>query len=438
MKISVIGTGYVGLVTGTCLAETGNYVNCIDIDECKVNKLNNGEITIYEPGLEKIFKRNVSNGNLKFKLDLSEIDDSEIIFLALPTPPDKDGFADLKYVLEVASELGKLIKSYKIIVNKSTVPLNTTELVKKEIKKNFNGEFDVVSNPEFLREGVAVNDFMKPDRIVIGTKSKKAIEKMKILYKPYVKQNNPLVIMDEKSAELTKYAANSFLATKISFMNEISNVCEIFGADIDLVRKGIGSDHRIGKSFLYAGIGYGGSCFPKDVKALIQSSNQEKYEMKILKSVEEVNHTQKSKIFQKVKQYFNNDIHSKKFAVWGLSFKPDTDDMREAPSIIIINELLSNNCEINCYDPEATKNASLILKDSVSFFNNKYDCLKDVDALLICTEWSEFKAPDFDRIKSLMKNQLIFDGRNIFELDIMEKENFNYISIGRKKIWKKS
>ena len=431
MKITVVGTGYVGLVTGTCLAETGNHVCCVDIDERKVNKLKNGQITIYEPGLEKLFDRNLKEERLSFTTDLKEgIEEAEIIFLALPTPPGEDGSADLKYVLGVAENIGKLLTDYKIIVDKSTVPVGTAEKVHKAIAKNYSGEFDVVSNPEFLREGVAVEDFMKPDRIVIGTTSERAKKLLNELYGPYVRQGNPIIFMDERSAELTKYAANAFLATKISFMNEIAQLCERLDADVDMVRKGIGSDDRIGKRFLFPGIGYGGSCFPKDVKALIHSAKEVNYEFTILDSVTDVNERQKSHLVTKIKRYFNN-LNGKHFAIWGLAFKPNTDDIREAPALEIIQALLNEGATVSAFDPEAMNNVKNIFGNKINFTETQYECLENADALIIATEWNEFRTPDFDRILELLKDPVIFDGRNVFDVSIMEKKGFHYESIGR-------
>lgn len=431
MKITVVGTGYVGLVTGTCLAETGNHVCCVDIDERKVNKLKNGQITIYEPGLEKLFDRNLKEERLSFTTNLKEgIEEAEIIFLALPTPPGEDGSADLKYVLGVAENIGKLLTDYKIIVDKSTVPVGTAEKVHKAIAKNYSGEFDVVSNPEFLREGVAVEDFMKPDRIVIGTTSERAKKLLNELYGPYVRQGNPIIFMDERSAELTKYAANAFLATKISFMNEIAQLCERLDADVDMVRKGIGSDDRIGKRFLFPGIGYGGSCFPKDVKALIHSAKEVNYEFTILDSVTEVNERQKSHLVTKIKRYFNN-LKGKHFAIWGLAFKPNTDDIREAPALEIIQALLAEGATVSAFDPEAMNNVKNIFGNKINFTETQYECLENADALIIATEWNEFRTPDFDRILELLKDPVIFDGRNVFDVSIMEKKGFHYESIGR-------
>jgi UDPglucose 6-dehydrogenase len=435
MKITVVGTGYVGLVTGTCLAETGNHVCCVDIDERKVNKLRNGQITIYEPGLEKLFERNLKEERLSFTTDLKEgLEDSEIVFLALPTPPGEDGSADLKYVLGVADHIGKLLKDYKIIIDKSTVPVGTAEKVHAAIAKNYNGEFDVVSNPEFLREGVAVEDFMKPDRIVIGTTSERAKVLLTELYGPYVRQGNPIIFMDERSAELTKYAANAFLATKISFMNEIAQMCERLGADVDMVRKGIGSDERIGKRFLFPGIGYGGSCFPKDVKALVYSAKEVAYDFAILDAVTEVNERQKIHLVSKIRRYFNNDLAGKKFAVWGLAFKPNTDDIREAPALEIISALLESGASVCAFDPEAVNNVKQIFGDRINFAETQYDCIENADALIIATEWNEFRTPDFDKILSLLKDPVIFDGRNVFDVQVMEKKGFHYESIGRSSV----
>ncbi|HJW17789.1 MAG TPA: UDP-glucose/GDP-mannose dehydrogenase family protein, partial [Flavisolibacter sp.] len=434
-KITVVGTGYVGLVTGTCLAETGNHVCCVDIDERKVNKLRNGQITIYEPGLEKLFERNLKEERLSFTTDLKEgLEDSEIVFLALPTPPGEDGSADLKYVLGVADHIGKLLTDYKIIIDKSTVPVGTAEKVHAAIAKNYNGEFDVVSNPEFLREGVAVEDFMKPDRIVIGTTSERAKVLLTELYGPYVRQGNPIIFMDERSAELTKYAANAFLATKISFMNEIAQMCERLGADVDMVRKGIGSDERIGKRFLFPGIGYGGSCFPKDVKALVYSAKEVAYDFAILDAVTEVNERQKVHLVSKIRRYFNNDLAGKKFAVWGLAFKPNTDDIREAPALEIISALLESGASVCAFDPEAVENVKQIFGDRINFAETQYDCIENADALIVATEWNEFRTPDFDKILSLLKDPVIFDGRNVFDVQVMEKKGFHYESIGRSSV----
>lgn len=432
MKIAVVGTGYVGLVTGTCFAETGNKVTCVDIDAKKVQKLSDGIITIYEPGLEKLFQRNLKEDRLHFTTDLAEgIKDAEIVFLALPTPPDEDGSADLKYVLGVAGEIGKLLKDYKVVVNKSTVPVGTAKKVHDAIAKNYAGEFDVVSNPEFLREGVAVEDFMKPDRVVVGTKSERAKKTMSDLYAPFVRQGNPVIFMDEESAELTKYAANSFLATKISFMNEIARLCERIGADVDAVRRGIGSDDRIGKRFLFPGIGYGGSCFPKDVQALVRSSHEVDYNFKILNAVMDVNEEQKLHLMPKIKKYFDNDIVGKKFALWGLAFKPNTDDIREAPALYIIKALVGEGASICAYDPEAMNNVKEIMDGVIGYAENQYDCLEDADALIIATEWNEFRTPDFEAMTKKLKNKVIFDGRNLFDLTAMKELGYHYESIGR-------
>ncbi|MGK7396017.1 MAG: UDP-glucose dehydrogenase family protein [Candidatus Cyclobacteriaceae bacterium M3_2C_046] len=435
MKIAVVGTGYVGLVTGTCLAETGNNVTCIDIDVNKINKLINGQITIYEPGLDVLFERNLKHGRLDFTTNLKEgIKDAKVIFLALPTPPGEDGSADLKYVLQVAKDLGPLLKEYTVVIDKSTVPVGTAEKVRTAIAENCTAEFDVVSNPEFLREGVAVEDFMKPDRVVIGTSSEKAKEIMETLYSPLVRQGNPILFMDERSAELTKYAANSFLATKITFMNEIANLCEKLDADVDAVRIGIGTDSRIGKRFLFAGIGYGGSCFPKDVMALIKSSNEVDYDFKILNAVVNINEQQKTKLVPKILNYFNQDLKGKTIAVWGLAFKPYTDDIREAPSLENIKALLAAGAKIKAYDPEAMENVRRIMGDQIELCADEYDTLKDADALLIVTEWPEFRTPSWEKIDKNLKNKVIFDGRNLYESYLMEKLGFSYISVGRKEI----
>lgn len=433
MNIAVVGTGYVGLVTGTCLAETGNHVICVDIDEAKVEKMRNGIIPIYEPHLDVLFERNIKQGRLKFTTNLADaIENATLIFLALPTPPGEDGSADLSYVLGVAENLGKIIKDYKVIIDKSTVPVGTAEKVHAAVAKNAKVEFDVVSNPEFLREGFAVDDFLKPDRVVIGTSSERARKLMEELYKPYVRQGNPIIFMDEKSAELTKYAANAFLATKITFMNEIANLCEKVGADVDKVRIGIGSDDRIGKRFLFPGIGYGGSCFPKDVQALAKSASEANSDMKILKSVMEVNESQKTIIVPKVRSYFNNNLDGKKIAIWGLAFKPDTDDIREAPALYIIKELQVAGATVSAYDPEAMNNVAKIYADgSVAFGIDEYSVLENADALIICTEWSLFRTPDFAKMKKLLRRPAIFDGRNLYGLDQMQENGFYYVSIGR-------
>lgn len=435
MKIAVIGTGYVGLVTGTCLAETGNNVICVDINEAKVKKMINGEVPIYEPGLDVLFHRNIAQGRLSFTTDLAKaVNESQIIFMALPTPPGGDGAADLSYILGAAKDISKIVKEYKVIVNKSTVPVGTADKVQAVFKENTSVEIDVVSNPEFLREGVAVEDFMKPNRVVIGTKSEKARKLMAELYAPYVRQGNPIFFMDERSSELTKYAANSFLATKITFMNEIANLCEIVGADVDAVRKGIGSDDRIGKRFLFPGIGYGGSCFPKDVQALAIAAHTHNYDFQILKAVMDVNDKQKTVLVDKVLKYYKNDIKGRHFALWGLAFKPETDDIREAPALYIIDELLKNGAQVTAYDPEAMGNVKALIGAKINYADNQYDALKGTDALLIATEWSVFRNPDFDKMEEVLKNKVIFDGRNLFDLDKMVDLGYYYNSIGRKLI----
>lgn len=435
MKIAVVGTGYVGLVTGTCFAETGNRVICVDIDEKKVQQLNNGAIPIYEPGLEYLFLRNTKEGRLTFTTSLAEgIKDAEIVFLCLPTPPGADGAADLKFVLAVAAQLGTLLTGYKVIVNKSTVPVGTSLKVKEAIAQKYAGEFDVVSNPEFLREGVAVDDFMKPDRVVVGTTSERARQLMSELYAPFVRQGNPVLFMDEKSSELTKYAANSFLATKISFMNEIAILCEKLGANVDMVRLGIGSDDRIGKRFLFPGIGYGGSCFPKDVQALVKSSDEAGYDFKILNSVTTVNRLQKTYLVEKLKKYYNGNIAGKHFALWGIAFKPNTDDIREAPALEIAAALLEAGATVKAYDPEAMANTQALSDLSIQYAANQYEALENADALIIATEWSVFRTPDFEKMGALLKNKVIFDGRNLFDLKLMQQEGFYYESIGRAKV----
>jgi UDPglucose 6-dehydrogenase len=432
MKITVVGTGYVGLVTGTCFAETGNDVTCVDIDVSKVNKLKNGEVTIYEPGLEKLFLRNLKEDRLHFTTKLAEgVKDAAIIFLALPTPPGGDGSADLKYILGVADELGKIMKDYKVIVDKSTVPVGTAEKVHEAIAKNYKGEFNVVSNPEFLREGVAVEDFMKPDRVVIGTNSERARKLMSDLYGPFVRQGNPVIFMDERSAELTKYAANSFLAAKISFMNEIARLCERLDADVDMVRRGIGSDDRIGKRFLFPGIGYGGSCFPKDVQALVKSAKEANYDFEILNAVMKVNEDQKLHLIPGIKKYFNNNLKGKHFGLWGLAFKPNTDDIREAPALYMIDALTAEGATVCAFDPEGMQNVKDLIGDKISYADSQYDALKDADALIIATEWNEFRTPDFLKIVTRLKNKVIFDGRNLFELAAIRELGFHYESVGR-------
>jgi UDPglucose 6-dehydrogenase len=435
MKIAVVGTGYVGLVTGTCFAETGNTVTCVDIDKEKVDKLRSGKVTIYEPGLEQLFERNIKQQRLLFTTNLAEgIKDAKIIFLALPTPPGEDGSADLKYILKVSDDLGPLLSDYTVIVDKSTVPVGTADKVRERIARGAKVEFDVVSNPEFLREGVAVEDFMKPERVVIGTTSPKARKVMETLYAPFVRQGNPLVFMDERSAELTKYAANSFLATKISFMNEIANLCELLGADVDSVRKGVGTDSRIGKRFLFPGIGYGGSCFPKDVQALAKSSSDSNYDFKILRAVMEVNAEQKVKLIPRIKDYFKGNLKGKTIAMWGLSFKPHTDDIREAPALYNIEELLKEGVTIKAHDPESMENVKRLLGSKVQFCATPYEAAEGADAIFIATEWPEFRTPDFDRLNAILKGKVIFDGRNLYELNAMRELGYAYFSIGREAI----
>jgi UDPglucose 6-dehydrogenase len=432
MKIAVVGTGYVGLVTGTCFAETGNQVTCVDIDKTKVDKLSNGQITIYEPGLEKIFLRNLKDGRLHFTTNLAEgIKDAAIVFLALPTPPGEDGSADLKYILGVANDLGSILTDYKVIVDKSTVPVGTAEKVHAAIAKNYKGEFAVVSNPEFLREGVAVEDFMKPDRVVVGTSDERAKRVMSELYAPFVRSGNPVIFMDEKSAELTKYAANSFLAVKISFMNEIARICERLGADVDMVRKGMGSDERIGKRFLFPGIGYGGSCFPKDVQALVKSSNEVSYDFEILNAVMKVNEEQKLFLMPKIKSYFNGDLKGKHFALWGLAFKPNTDDIREAPALYMIDALTEAGATVTAFDPEAMNNVKQVVGDKIKFAENQYAALENADALIIATEWSEFRTPEFEKMNALLRKRVVFDGRNVYDSNQMKALGYHYESVGR-------
>src|SRR5580700_2473056 len=432
MKIAVIGTGYVGLVTGTCFAETVNDVCCVDIDAKKVESLKNSHITIYEPGLEKLFLRNLKEERLKFTTNLEEgIREAQIIFLALPTPPGEDGSADLKYVLGVAEQLGRLLKEYKVIVDKSTVPVGTAEKVHAAIAKNVKVEFDVVSNPEFLREGVAVDDFMKPDRVVIGASTDRARKVMGDLYAPFVRQGNPIIFMDERSAELTKYAANSFLATKITFMNEIALLCERLGADVDMVRRGIGSDERIGKRFLFPGIGYGGSCFPKDVQALVKSSEEVHYDFKILNAVMNVNEKQKLHLIPKIKKYFSGNLKGRHFALWGLAFKPNTDDIREAPALYMIDALLKEGATLSVFDPEAMNNVRGLIGDKVIYSESQYEALEGADALIIATEWNEFRTPNFLKIVTSLKNKVIFDGRNLFDIAAIRELGFYYESVGR-------
>ncbi|MFD0863114.1 UDP-glucose dehydrogenase family protein [Sungkyunkwania multivorans] len=432
MKITVIGTGYVGLVTGTCLAETGNDVLCVDINEEKVNLMKKGKVPIYEPQLEVLFAKNIKSGRLNFTTSIKEgLDHGTIIFLALPTPEDEDGAADLSYVLGVAEDIGKMITDYKVIVGKSTVPVGTADLVRKTISKHTDQEFDVVSNPEFLREGYAVGDFLKPERIIIGTDSERAIQLLKKIYKPYTQMGSRLLIMDEKSSELTKYASNSFLATKITFINEVANFCERVGADVDMVRIGMGADSRIGNRFLFPGIGYGGSCFPKDVKALHKSGKEEHYNFKLLEAVIDVNRSQKVALVPKIMDYFGGALKGKKIAIWGLAFKPETDDIREASSLDMIRDLLKLGADIVSYDPEAMPNVKRKLGNKISFAKDMYTALEDAEALVICTEWSIFKLPDFKRMKKQLKTPVIFDGRNLYDLQEMKSEGFYYSSIGR-------
>lgn len=435
MKITVVGTGYVGLVTGTCLAETGNEVLCVDIDKEKVEKMRNGVVPIYEPHLDVLFDRNINAGRLSFTTSLEEgLKHGEIIFLALPTPEGEDGSADLSYILGVSEEIGKKINSYKVLVDKSTVPVGTAAKVHATISKHATCEFDVVSNPEFLREGFAVDDFLKPERIVVGSSSDRATELMQKLYKPFVRSGNPIIIMDEKSAELTKYAANAFLATKITFMNEIANYCEKVGADVDKVRVGMGTDSRIGKRFLFPGIGYGGSCFPKDVKALQKAGRDSDYEFEILDSVIKVNETQKTILLPKIETHFNGNLKGKKIAIWGLAFKPETDDIREAPSLYMMKGLLEKGVILQVFDPEAMPNIKKKFGDKLLYATGLYEALEGADALLICTEWSIFRTPDFTKVGNLLKEKVIFDGRNLYDTVDVKAAGFKYISIGRNKV----
>lgn len=434
MNIAVVGTGYVGLVTGTCFAETGNHVTCVDIDEDKVKRMQRGEVPIYEPYLETLFERNIRQKRLTFTTELSEaIEDAQVIFLALPTPPGEDGSADLSYVLDVAANLGPMLTSYTIVVDKSTVPVGTADKVRDALAKGAKVEFDVVSNPEFLREGFAVEDFMKPERVVIGTSSDRAARIMEELYRPYVRQGNPLIVMDERSAELTKYAANAFLATKITFMNEVANFCEKVGADVDKVRMGIGTDTRIGKRFLFPGIGYGGSCFPKDVQALARSGSEAGYKFEILDSVLQVNDRQRVILVEKVKKILG-DLRGKRLAMWGLAFKPDTDDIREAPALYMIDKLIGEGADVKAFDPEAMENVKKQVGDKITFAGDPYEALQDADALIIATEWAVFRNPEFDKMSELMKGNFIFDGRNLYDPQRMAERGFHYESIGRKSI----
>ncbi len=432
MRLSVVGTGYVGLVVGTCFAESGNDVICVDIDEQKVKMLKKGENPIYEPGLTDLLKKNIAEKRLSFTTDIeAAVKKTDVIFLALPTPQSEDGSADLQHVLAVSKKIGKSMTGYRVIVNKSTVPVGTADRVREIIAAETKYPFDVVSNPEFLKEGAAVNDFMKPDRIVVGSRSQKAIAVMQDLYAPFVRTGNPLILMDERSSELTKYAANSFLATKVSYMNEVANLCERVGADIDLVRKGMGTDDRIGTQFLFAGIGYGGSCFPKDVAALLSTSKVYDFTLHILNAVEEVNKRQKLVMVNKIKRHFNNDLRGKTIALWGLSFKPNTDDVREAPSLTIIEALQKEGVTIRAFDPEAMEEMKKRTGKAVRYCESNYEALKGANALLVATEWNEFRRPDFDRVKALLKEPVIFDGRNIYDPAVMTSRGFIYYGIGR-------
>jgi UDPglucose 6-dehydrogenase len=432
LKLSVIGTGYVGLVVGTCLAETGNDVICVDIDENKLKMLNEGVSPIYEPGLTDLLRKNLHEGRIRFTSDLAmAVNNSEVVFLALPTPPAEDGSADLQHVLDVAARIGKVMNGYRVIVNKSTVPVGTAELVRQIIAKETTQEFDVVSNPEFLKEGAAVNDFMKPDRVVVGTSSPRALSIMQDISAPFIRTGNPVIVMDERSAELTKYASNAFLATKISFMNELANLCEKVGADIDMVRKGMGSDPRIGSQFLFAGLGYGGSCFPKDVRALLNTSKGNGHNLRILSAVDDVNRQQRSLFGQKIVDHFRGSLTGRTLGVWGLSFKPNTDDMREAPALSIIEMLLDRGAAVHVHDPVAMEEGKKRLGNRVSYFENNYETLRGADALVVVTEWNEFRRPDFDRVKSLLKSPVIFDGRNIYDPQRLTEKGFVYYGIGR-------
>lgn len=434
MKLTIIGTGYVGLVAGACFSESGNHVICMDKNEKKIKQLNDGVIPIYEPGLDLLVKRNQINGRLKFVTDISEaVNASDVIFIAVGTPPGEDGSADLSHVLAVAKSIGQNLEKYKIVVNKSTVPVGTADKVRDIIKQQTDIEFDVVSNPEFLKEGAAIDDFMYPDRVIIGTRNQKVAETMRELYSPFVRTGNPIIIMDERSAEITKYAANSVLATKISFMNEIANLCDLIGADVEMVRKGIGSDKRIGYSYIFPGVGYGGSCFPKDVKAIIKTAQDNGYNLRVLNAVEEVNQYQKSVLIPKIMKHFNGDVKDKLFAIWGLSFKPKTDDMREAPSIEIINQLHDLGARINAHDPVAINEAkSLGLDKKVTLFDDYYEAVREADGLILVTEWLNYREPDFGMIKNLLKESVIFDGRNIYHPAKLRELGFTYYGIGRR------
>lgn len=436
MKVTVVGTGYVGLVTGTCLAETGVHVTCVDIDTRKIENLKKGIIPIYEPGLEEMVLRNYAKGTLSFSTDIAEgIKESEVAFIAVGTPPDEDGSADLKYVLNVARDIGKNMNSYGVVVTKSTVPVGTAAKVKAAVseelrKRNLDIPFDVASNPEFLKEGAAIDDFMRPDRIVVGIESERAEEIMNRLYKPFMLNGHPIIFMDIPSAEMTKYAANAMLATKISFMNDVANLCEILGADVNMVRRGIGSDPRIGNKFIYPGIGYGGSCFPKDVKALIKTAQENGYAMRILQAVEAVNNDQKHLLFKKARKYFGSDLSGKHFAIWGLSFKPNTDDMREAPSLVLIENLIGAGATVSVFDPVAMEEAKHHLHDSVTYAKDEFEALKNADALMLVTEWTQFRAPDYSRMKELMRGRVIFDGRNIYDAAELLSYGFDYRCVG--------
>ncbi|HEY0978332.1 MAG TPA: UDP-glucose/GDP-mannose dehydrogenase family protein [Flavobacteriales bacterium] len=432
MNIAVVGTGYVGLVTGTCFAETGNHVVCVDINAQKVQMMKEGKVPIYEPHLDVLFERNIRQGRLKFTTDLAEaLEKAQIVFLALPTPPGEDGSADLSYVLKAAGDIGRLMKDYKVLVDKSTVPVGTAEKVHAEVKKYAKVEFDVVSNPEFLREGFAVDDFLKPDRVVVGTSSDRAKKLMEDLYKPFVRQGNPIIFMDERSAELTKYAANAFLAAKITFMNEIANFCEAVGADVDKVRIGMGTDTRIGKRFLFPGIGYGGSCFPKDVQALAKSGTESGYEFQIIRSVMEVNERQKTVLVDKIKKHYGGSVKGRHFALWGLAFKPDTDDIREAPALYMIDALVEAGATVTAFDPEGMENVRKLIGDRINYAKDEYAAVKGADALVIATEWALFRTPDMDQLAAGLKEKVIFDGRNLYDLDEMQRQGYHYVSIGR-------
>ena len=437
MKIAIVGTGYVGLVTGTCFAEMGTEVFCVDVNTEKIENLKKGIIPIYEPGLEDMVHRNQQAGRLHFTTDLTEcLDEVEVLFSAVGTPPDEDGSADLKYVLEVARTVGRNMKKHILVVTKSTVPVGTAKKVRRAIqeeldKRGVEIEFDVAANPEFLKEGAAISDFMSPDRVVVGVESERAEELMTRLYRPFLLNNFRVIFMDVPSAEMTKYAANAMLATRISFMNDIANLCEIIGADVNMVRKGIGSDNRIGNRFLYAGIGYGGSCFPKDVKALINTAKQNNYPMRILQAVEEVNDEQKSLLFHKLDKHFNGDLKGKRIAIWGLAFKPETDDMREAPSLVLIEKLLAAGCEVYAYDPVAVEESKRRIGDAIHYAKDIYDAVVDADALMLVTEWKEFRMPSWSAIKKLMATPLVLDGRNIYDIKEMEENGFVYHCIGR-------